>query len=111
MSKYIKIIDNKTVLLEIHYNNELSLPYGSALYQKFYFNKEIFSLENILKNAPYNLIFLHNSWTPEEYKMMTEKVFLEQDILLSNVLKNILSNTEIDQTLEYNFIASNDTIV
>lgn len=55
---------------------------------------KLFYFENIdpqiILNYTKGLIFLHNSWTPFEYKNMSEKEFLKQDILLSKLLAHLL---------------------
>ena len=33
---------------------------------------------------------LHNSWTPNKYRKMSEEEFLKQDILLAHLLRQIL---------------------
>ena len=57
-------------------------------YREFYFRKR--NPKIILRKSK-RIILLHNSWTPLEYKKMTEKEFLKQDILISNLLGNILN--------------------
>ena len=55
---------------------------------------KLFYFENIdpqiILNYTKGLIFLHNSWTPLEYKNMSEKEFLKHDILLSKLLSHLL---------------------
>ena len=58
-------------------------------YKLFYFKKR--EPELILKEVK-GIIMLHNSWTPLNYKFMSKKEFLKQDILLSKLLKKILVN-------------------
>lgn len=57
------------------------------LYTDFYFNNS-FSLDFLEKNC--GMILLHNSWTPDEYKNMTQEKFLEQDITLAKILKKVM---------------------
>jgi len=56
-------------------------------YKLFYFRRG--NPKEIIKSAK-GLILLHNSWTPLQYKEMSEKMFLNQDILLSKLLSQIL---------------------
>ena len=56
-------------------------------YRQFYFEND-FSQE-VIKNTK-GIILLHNSWTPEEFKEMTEEEILNQNNTLSNILKTIL---------------------
>ena len=37
---------------------------------------------------------LHNSWTPRKYKKMTEKEFLNQNIMLARLIKRLLNLTQ-----------------
>ena len=60
-------------------------------YKLFYFQKG--EPQTIIKNLTY-LILLHNSWTPHKYKTMSENEFLNQDILLSKLLGQILGNNQ-----------------
>ena len=56
-------------------------------YQKLYFQKRD---PQIILNNSKSIILLHNSWTPVEYKTMSEGDFLRQEILLSKLLAYIL---------------------
>ena len=56
-------------------------------YLLFYFQQ---NNPQIILNYTKGIIFLHNSWTPLEYKRMSEREFLNQDILLSKLLVQIL---------------------
>ena len=69
------------------YKNPLNLSYRQR-YIEFYFKKR--NPEIILNNSK-EIILFHNSWTPIEYKKMTEKEFLKQDILMSSLIKKVLN--------------------
>jgi hypothetical protein len=56
-------------------------------YRSFYFDNDY--PDDVLKNER-GIIMLHNSWTPDDCKKMTESEFLSQDITLSKLLKSIL---------------------
>lgn len=56
-------------------------------YKLLYFQKRE---PKIILNNSKGIILLHNSWTPLEYKKLTEKEFLKKDILLSRLLSQIL---------------------
>ena len=58
-------------------------------YRKFYFEGEY--SEYALKDTK-GLICLHNSWTPEKYRLMQKEEFLGQNITLSKLLNKILYN-------------------
>jgi len=62
-------------------------------YKMFYFSPEIPNkikkVEKIIDNSK-GIILLHNSWTPDKYRKMSEKEFLKQDILLAYLLRKIL---------------------
>ena len=64
-----------------------SLQYYIDAYRNFYFSKGDPKL--IIKQSK-GLIYLHNSWTPSQYKKMSERQFLKQDVLLSKLLAEIL---------------------
>lgn len=52
-------------------------------YREFYFEKN-YELSDI---KPTDLILLHNSWTPNEYKTKTVKQILDDHCTLSNILR------------------------
>ena len=56
-------------------------------YKQFYFQNRD---PEIILNKSKSVVMLHNSWTPMKYKLMSEKQFLNQDILLSRLLAYIL---------------------
>ena len=56
-------------------------------YKYFYF-KQTYN-DEVLKNNK-GMIYLHNSWTPDNYKKMSKDEFLSKNIMLSGLLKNIL---------------------
>lgn len=56
-------------------------------YELYFFNKG--DPQPVLNTAQ-DFIFLQNSWTPPKYKQMSEKEFLNQDILLSKLLAKVL---------------------
>ena len=64
-------------------------------YRLFYFQKR--NPEIILKIVKH-IILLHNSWTPKQYKNMTETEFLNQDILLSKLSQSYGKNFFFNQT-------------
>ncbi len=59
-------------------------PIINEEYVDFYFNNDF---SNFVFENEKGIIMLHNSWTPCEYKKMSEKEFLEQNCTLSKVLK------------------------
>lgn len=82
--------DTIKVCPELIYMKNSSLD-NLQKYETFYFSKG--ETKFVLNNAD-SLIFLHNNWTPLKYKLMTEKEFLKQDILLSKLLKQLLELKE-----------------
>ena len=56
-------------------------------YEQFYFDGS-YHLSDI---RPTDMLMLHNSWTPEWYKKLSEKEVLSQNCTLSNILKEVLS--------------------
>ena len=75
----VKIIDMKTN----HSHAEMIIGYGPEFYRSFYFkcNKVDKDLHKDTK-----ALLLHNSWTPPEFKTMSENDFLESGCTLSNIL-------------------------
>ena len=61
---------------------------NTKVYKQFYFKND-FSDYVLSKNK--GIICLHNSWTPSEFKLMSEKEFLEQNCTLVNILKKVLN--------------------
>lgn len=57
-------------------------------YRLFYFQKG--DPQKLFEISKY-IILLHNSWTPIDYKNLSENEFLKKDILLSKLLKKILN--------------------
>jgi len=55
-------------------------------YINFYFSDA--SIESAINNG--GILYLHNSWTPERYKLMSENEFLSQDIVLAKILRHLL---------------------
>lgn len=62
-------------------------PYEN--YRDFYFTSR--DPEPVLKNCK-GVLLLHNSWTMNNYKQMSEKEFLQQDLMLAKLLSRLLSN-------------------
>jgi len=71
---------------ELNYSKNSSLN-NFEKYRKLYFQK---GEPKIILNNSKGIILLHNSWTPFNYKTMSEYEFLSADILLSNLLSIIL---------------------
>ena len=85
--KYFRIDKYKiNALPEIKFFENSSL-YPYEKYKLFYFSKR--EPKKVLKSVK-GIILLHNSWTPFKYRKMSEKEFLNQDILLSKLLEIIL---------------------
>ena len=80
-NKKINALPERTV----YKNNKANY---SQRYREFYFRKR--NPKIILRKSK-SIIYLHNSWTPLKYKKMSEKEFLKQNILLSNLLANTLN--------------------
>lgn len=56
-------------------------------YQQFYFGHN-YNLSDLRKT---DMLMLHNSWTPAEYKQLSEEDVLRRDCTLSNILREILT--------------------
>ena len=83
---YPLFTDKINVFPENIYFNNTNLR-NFQKYRMFYFRRG--DPQEIIKTTK-GLILLHNSWTPWRYKTMSEKTFLNQDILLSKLLSQIL---------------------
>ena len=55
-------------------------------YQRFYFENQ----HNLCQIEHSNMIMLHNSWTPDWYKALTEDEIMQDDHTMSNILKDVL---------------------
>ena len=74
------------VLPELFYFANTSMT-NAEKYLSLYFQK---GDPQIVLNYSYSIIFLHNSWIPVEYKKMSEKEFIKQDILISKLFQKII---------------------
>ena len=72
------------------YQPERSLPGTSRVtkYLQFYFESE-----HHLEDISSDLLMLHNSWTPNYYKSLTEEDILIDHCTMSNILKEKLCST------------------
>lgn len=85
--KFFHIDSNNTqVFPEFKYFQNSSIE-NMLKYKLFYFKKRNPLL--VLNNTK-GLIFLHNSWTPLQYKNLTVQAFLKEDILLSKLFLYLL---------------------
>lgn len=57
-------------------------------YTKFYFSNNT-EWEKVFDQSA-GIWLLHNSWTPEHFRKMTEEEFLKQDVALSHLLRKVL---------------------
>ena len=80
---YIKVFP------ELLYTNKYSIGFSYKLYNLFFFEK---GDPLLVLNYSKDFVFLQNSWTPLKYKAMSEKEFLNQDILLSKLLGILLKD-------------------
>lgn len=55
-------------------------------YQMFYFNNS-FTINDIEQT---NMLMLHNSWTPEWYKLISKSELLNNECTLSNILRELI---------------------
>ena len=62
--------------------------WGCGPYRKFWFEQNVQS-EEIMKNQIPPVVFLHNSWTPDEIKKMDENTFLSRKSTMSNLLEHL----------------------
>lgn len=67
------------------------IPSGSSRhkYTEFYFNpKKSYNISDIHKDTDF--LVLHNSWTPDSYKKLSESKILKSNLTLSNILRELL---------------------
>ena len=89
--RFCRLDRNKlNIFPEITFFRNSSLNFFQR-YNHFYFQNRD---PQIILNVSKSLILLHNSWTPLKYKLMSEKDFLKQEILLSRLLSEILNNNK-----------------
>ena len=77
----IKILDNRAVMPEIFSGNVSS----EKSYLEYYFMQDYH-----LANVNTDLILLHNSWTPPEFKQLSPDEFFYYDCTLVNILAEAL---------------------
>ena len=82
------------LLLDCH--NYMSLPevkyYDNSMlvndmYTNFYFKNDF---SDYIQKNEHGIILLHNSWTPKEFKDMSEEEFINQNCTLSKILNRVL---------------------
>lgn len=56
-------------------------------YFEFYFNNNDTDIEYIMNKIKFGVVLLHNSWTPDEYKKITRDTILNDNRMLSRLLK------------------------
>ena len=64
-------------------------------YLDYYFNNN-YSAEDFLADSK-GIIYLHNSWTPDEYRKMPIKEFLSKENTMATLFRTILTEEEINQ--------------
>lgn len=83
--KEVKIYDISICRPELY-----MIPSGSSSskYREFYFGKKNYTLSDIKQNTDF--LVLHNSWTLDWYKSLSETEVLQTNCTLSNILKELL---------------------
>lgn len=85
--KRLNKIGHAFILEEIYFR-EIANKTKKWKYKNFWFNKKI-SIDDALIEGQ-SVIALHNSWTPKWYKELSEADLLENDCLLSRILKHTI---------------------
>ena len=91
-SKDITVVDREKVGIFPEYRSSLytSDIAPEELYRKFYFSDSSdFNIDAVIAHNK-GVIMLHNSWTPEEFKRMSEQEFLRTRVPLAQMLQHIL---------------------
>lgn len=85
VNPYIQIYPEQVEIIDVI--REKCMPENNLglNYVDFYFNKNYH-----LKDMDSTMLLLHNSWTPIEYKKMSEFEVLKLDCTMSNILREIL---------------------
>lgn len=89
--KFYRLDNNKLkVFPELYFfkNSSKSALNMAEKYKEFYFKA---GDANKILNKSDCLIMLHNSWTPEKFKLMKENEFLNQNIMLSHLFRILLN--------------------
>lgn len=89
LSDNVRILDRikEGAILEASY-----LP-GKNTYEdyvNFYFTQTGIPFDDILDKIKFGLVYLHNSWTPNEYKALSHDEILKNDLPISRLLKHAL---------------------
>lgn len=90
--KYVSIIDAQDSGNILELLNDQSTPY--LRYMHFYFSSPKISIDKIIEMARFNLISLHNSWTPDAYRKASLEQIMKsrQSIFLSGLLLELIEN-------------------
>lgn len=68
-----------------------NVPYGSARYNSFYFKPNDINVRDVIEKSKFGIIGLHNSWTPSDYKSITDRSqVLHRSEFMSVLLAKIL---------------------
>ena len=68
-----------------------NVPYGSERYRAFYFKQNDIHVNHVMEKSKFGIIGLHNSWTPSDYKSITDRAqVLNRSELMSVLLAKIL---------------------
>lgn len=88
--KYLTMLDRRRhgFIVEAAFYGKTNLR-SAEQYRKFWFEEKL-GVEKVFRGRQ-RLIGLHNSWTPEWYKALSEKEVLAHDCLLSRTLRHILA--------------------
>ena len=89
--KCLHLLDRQETgnILESHYFTALDTM---AQYVRFYFEPHKISVKEALKKVKFGAISLHNSFTPDPYKELSQEQVLEKkDCMLSKILKRLLA--------------------
>jgi mannosyltransferase OCH1-like enzyme len=96
--KYLTMLDRKkhSYILEAkhyeakHTNSEAKRLSPEDKYLKYWFENNV-DVDTVIQISPI-IVGLHNSWTPQWYKELSEKNVLEYNCLLSRTIHYILAN-------------------
>ncbi len=95
-SDYFNIIDARVSGNILELASDKDEPY--LRYLDFYFTAPTVELNDILKRVRFNLISLHNSWTPDSYRKASLETIIEtkDTVFLSHLLLHLFNRSNLE---------------
>lgn len=96
-SKQIAVVPNTTFILEGFFGFRKDDIPNWVAYMEFWFRGNYISANDMISCPLYNIIALHNSWTPQDVKDMSASDFIKQNCPLAQLFRTLLDCDEIDE--------------